>query len=257
MDLEDPHTLDLFLRVYGTLPRAGPGGAAHTLRALASVPGETPRRVLDLGCGPGAQTLDLAGALPDAEILALDLLPQLVDEARRRIEAAGLEDRVRAEVGDMASPPVGEGSQDLICCEGAIYFLGVRTALETWRPLLRPGAAVLFTEPIWLHPDPPEEIRRWWEAEYPAISDEANLRAAIRAAGYRTIDFFPLPAEAWLVDYYEPMRERVAALRRELPKDPVAAEVAATAKEEIRMFERYSEAYSYGYFVTGPRILRH
>jgi methylase of polypeptide subunit release factors len=92
MDLEDPRTFSLFLEIYGTLPRAGPGSTADTLRALSMVPHTDVRSVLDLGCGPGAQTLVLAEVLPEADILALDLNPPMVaaevaEEADREIEA--------------------------------------------------------------------------------------------------------------------------------------------------------------------------
>ena len=86
--------LELFLEVYGTLPRAGPGADAHTLRALELVPGPTPGTVLDLGCGPGAQTVALASALPEAQIVAVDNLPSMVSEANRRFVERGFDDRV-------------------------------------------------------------------------------------------------------------------------------------------------------------------
>ncbi|MDH4144982.1 MAG: class I SAM-dependent methyltransferase, partial [Acidimicrobiia bacterium] len=90
MDLDDPHTLALFAEVYGTLPRAGPGADAHTLRALRSVPGPPPSTVLDLGCGPGPQTLALARARPDARILAVDRWPSMAERTNRRLADAGL-----------------------------------------------------------------------------------------------------------------------------------------------------------------------
>ena len=158
MDLSDPHILGLFLELYGTLPRAAPGGNEHTVRALESVPGRAPRTVLDLGCGPGAHTESLARSLPNARILALDLLPPMVREANRRFADAHIQDRVQALVGDMAQPPVPPGSQDLIWCEGAIYFMGITAALRTWQPLLGAGGTVAFTEPVWLVDPPAEEI---------------------------------------------------------------------------------------------------
>lgn len=253
MDFSDPHSLELFLKVYGTLPRAGPGGTEHTLKALAMVPGPSPRTVLDLGCGPGAQTIVLAEVLPEADILALDILPTMVEEAQRRILEAGFEDHVRVEVGDMASPAVEAGSQDLIWCEGAIYFMGVSDALRTWRPLLTEAGAVAFTESIWLTPDPPSEILDWWQAQYPAITDEHGVRTAVDAAGFDTVGFFPLPAAAWRDEYYAPMEGRIAALKTDYPDDPVAAVVAAGAETEINMFVRFSDHYSYGFFVVRPR----
>jgi trans-aconitate methyltransferase len=248
----DGYRFEVFLEVYGTLPRAGPGGDVHTLRALGLVPGPGPHAVLDLGCGPGKQTVVLASALPEARLVAVDVLPSMVEEANRRVTAAGFRDRVVAVVGDMAAPPVETGSRDLIWCEGAIYSMGVTEALRAWRPLLGSGGSVAFTEPVWLVESPPEEIRDWWSSEYPAISDRAGVEARIEAASYRTVGSFVLPASAWWDEYYGPMQDRVASLRERLPDDPIAGDVAAAAEAEIDYFRRFSDCYSYEFFIVQP-----
>ncbi len=250
----DDYSFQLFLEVYGTLPRAGPGGDEHTIRALELVPGAAPRTVLDLGCGPGQQTVALASALPEARIVAVDLLPSMVEEANRRFTAAGFGDRVLAVVGDMAEPPVDPGSQDLIWCEGAIYNLGVTEALSAWRTLLVPGGLVAFTEPVWLVESPPNEIHDWWSSEYPPISDGAGVEARIRAASYRMVASFVLPASAWWDEYYGPMQDRIADLRERLPDDPIAGDVVAGAEAEIDYFRRFSNCYSYEFFIVQPMV---
>jgi trans-aconitate methyltransferase len=252
MDLGDPRTFELFLEIYGTLPRAGPGSTADTLRALSMIPGAELKTVLDLGCGPGAQTVVLAEALPEAKILALDLVPSMVAEARRRCTASGFGDRVRVEVGDMMSVDVPEGSQDLIWCEGAIYFAGVESGLRRWRPLLEPGGTVAFTEAIWIQRSPPDEVVEWWRSHYPAITDEEGVRKAIVAAGYDTVGCFVLPADSWWDDYYEPMVGRIEEFRALHPEDPTAAEIATEAEKEIAMFKAFLDSYSYGFFVVQP-----
>lgn len=247
---DDDRSFEYFLEVYGTLPRAGPGGDDHTRRALDSVPVEAVT-VLDLGCGPGQQSLVLADALSGAEIRAIDVLPSMVDEANRRFRSANLGHRVRAEVGDMAAPAVEPGTQDLVWAEGSIYNVGVTEALTAWQPLLRPGGGVAFTEVVWLA-DPPDELREWWMAEYPAISDAAGVVDRIRAASFDLVDSFVLPASAWWDEYYTPMRARIAELRQRRADDPVALEIAAQAELEVDMFERFSDAYSYAFFVVSP-----
>lgn len=194
----------------------------------------------------------LAAALPHARIVAVDLLPQMVAVVDRRIADSGLQDRVVAQVGDMAAPPVPPVSQDLIWCEGAIYNLGVSEALRTWRQVLRPGATVAFTEPVWLTDQPPDDVRRWWQTEYPAITDAAGIRARIAAASFETITSFALPASAWWDEYYEPMLQRIEELRSRHPDDPAARDVIATAEAEIDQFRRSSGCYSYAFFVVRP-----
>ena len=220
------------------------------MQALRLVPVPAPRTVLDLGCGPGAQTVALASALPEARLLALDLLPSMVDEANRRFAAAGFGDRVVAQVGDMAAPPVEPGTQDLIWCEGAIYNLGVTEALDVWRALLASGGSVAFSEPVWLVASPPRELAAWWSSEYPSISDRAGVVARIEAASYRVVASFVLPASAWWTEYYEPMRDRIAALAQRLPEDPIAREIVAAAEIEIGHFRRFSACYSYEFFIV-------
>ncbi len=53
--------MQYFIELYCSLPRGGPGDNVSTRRAfemLEHLPDEP--RILDLGCGPGMQTLELA-----------------------------------------------------------------------------------------------------------------------------------------------------------------------------------------------------
>ena len=194
----------------------------------------------------------LAAARPETRWLAVDLLPEMVDETARRVAAAGLGDRVRAVVGDMSSPPVDPDTQDLIWCEGAIYNVGITEALTSWRRLLRRGGTVVFSEPVWLVDSPPPEIVEWWQTEYPEISGRAGVVARVEAAGYRVIASSVLPASAWWDEYYGPMEGRLAELRTRVPDDPIAADVASAAEREIEMFRRFADTYSYEFFVVQP-----
>ena len=66
----------LFFELFSGLPRQGPGTAASTRRALGLVPDVGPRtRVLDVGCGTGAQTLVLAQSSA-SHIVAVDNHPR-------------------------------------------------------------------------------------------------------------------------------------------------------------------------------------
>jgi trans-aconitate 2-methyltransferase len=61
-------------------------GAERTRPAidlLARVPHERPRRVVDLGCGPGNSTLLLRDRWPEAHVTGVDSSEEMLAEARK------------------------------------------------------------------------------------------------------------------------------------------------------------------------------
>lgn len=78
-----------------TLDDAQAAKVEYTLRKLRLAPGE---RLLDLGCGWGA--LVVRAARLGAQVLGITLSRLQYEEARRRITAAGLDDRARVELRD-------------------------------------------------------------------------------------------------------------------------------------------------------------
>jgi tellurite methyltransferase len=88
--------------------------ARYVLEALAHVPNDRVTQVLDLGAGIGRHTLPIARQLPNARILALDLLPLAVQRLLENAAAWGIADRVDAHVADMEHYHFPVGCFDLI-----------------------------------------------------------------------------------------------------------------------------------------------
>jgi SAM-dependent methyltransferase len=251
MDLDDPRYMEVFFEIHSGLPREGPGCRAATVRALALIDPLPERpRVLDIGCGPGMQTLALAELLPDAAILAVDNHQPFLDELERSLDPQ-LRPRVTTRLGDMADLGLERRSADIIWCEGAAYVVGVASALRKWRPLLdRPGYIAL-SEAVWLRSDPPEELRTFWTA-YPDLRDvEGNLQL-IEECGYETLGHFVLPEQAWWEHYYTPIEAKLAPLEARHAGDAAALAVVEEARHEIEMFRRYADYYGYAFFVVTP-----
>jgi len=243
-----------FLELFGQLPRAGPGDKRSTLRALEVVRRTLePRRVLDAGCGPGVQTLVLARALPEAEILAVDLLPSMAERAQTAFAAARLSPRVRADVRDMCKPGLVSGSIDLVWSEGAAYAVGVQAALEAWRPFLSGTGHVAFTDLTWTGAERPAEVRDWLCGEYPDVTDVPGTLARIEAAGLSCVETFGLPDSAWWEAYYAPLELRIGELRARYASAAQALALLDAAALEVEMFRRFSRAYGYTFFVARLR----
>ena len=250
MDLNESSTRKVFFDVHKDLPRQGPGNRASTERALdlAGHLPDTPR-ILDIACGPGAQTLDLARARPDARITAVDLHEPFLAEASARVTAAGVADRVTVERADMAALDYPNASFDLIWCEGAAYILGVEKALTHWQRLLRPLGVIALSDAVWLVADPPEPLNGWWCSNYPDMTSIAERRELVRQCGYRLLGDFILPESAWWEHYYTPMEARLDRLEVAYANDRGAQAVLADCRVEIDYYRRYPNCYGYLFLV--------
>ena len=208
MDFDDPKQRAVFFDIHDGLPRQGPGSFTSTKRAL-ELAGPLPAapRVLDVGCGPGMQTLHLAELLPAATFVAVDMHPPFIEDLKARSAAAGYRDRIDPMVGDMAALSFPEGSFDLVWCEGAAYSIGVEQALRAWRPLLSPGGALALSEAVWLRDEAPARVRTCWNVEYPAMMDVAANRSLVTQCGYELNGDFVLPVSDWFDEYYTPMQK--------------------------------------------------
>ncbi len=249
----DKRLLEIFRDVHRGLPRQGPGSDQETLRALAACT-ELPAApdILDVGCGPGAQTMALAKATA-GHVTAVDVYDEYLDEVRRRAAAEAVTDRVTVARGDMMDLPFAPASFDLIWAEGAAYIMGFERAFARWRPLLRPSGCVAVTELTWLVPEPPAEAARFFGGEYPQMTDVETNVESIRVAGYEVIDHFTLPEAAWWDEYYAPLEARLPGLREQHADDALALAIIDATAEEIRMRRDHGAAYGYVFYVARAR----
>lgn len=270
----------VFRELHSGLDREAPGSRAETLRALALAEGREggieafhsesrklplksldktsdfkesstfapPRRVLDIGCGPGASSLVLLDALPQARVTAVDLHAPYLDAAQARVGAAGHGGRFAAVRADMACLPFPPASVDLLWCEGAVYSIGLSAALAAWRPLIAPGGRLAFGDAVWLTDRPHPRAAAFWGSDYPAMTDVAGVRARIEAAGWRALGDFVLPDAAWQ-GYYGPLEARRAALVGRYGADEPAL---AETREEIDLWRAHGRDYGYAFFVAAP-----
>ncbi|MFF1360525.1 class I SAM-dependent methyltransferase [Streptomyces sp. NPDC058297] len=118
-------------------------------------PDKRVRRILDIGSGPGVMTCVLAEAFPDAEVVAVDGAPALLDRALARAERLGLGDRVairHAELpGDLeggdGQSGGGLGEADLIWSSKAVHHVGDQQGvLDALAGALRPGGMLAVAE---------------------------------------------------------------------------------------------------------------
>ncbi len=239
----------LMLKIYEELPRQGPGDRQSTARALRMVPGlPASPEILDLGCGTGAQTLDLA-ALTPGQITAVDNHAPFLDKLSENAAAKGLANRIRTLCKDMAELDFPRGSFDLIWSEGAAYQMGFENALKDWRRLLRPGGSLILSEIVWLVRNPPAELVEYLKEECPDMQLAEDNLPLIQSAGYELTGQFKLPDESWWTDYYTPLEKTITQMRDKHRGDADAESVLDVLQTEINMHRKYASCYAYVFYV--------
>ena len=123
-------------------------------------------RVLEAGCGIGAQTYTLATNSPNALITSVDISHASVFEAKQKIAAAGLTN-VQFEQADIFNLPYGHDSFDhIFICFVLEHLSRPVEALRTLKTHLRRGGTITVIEgdhgSAYFHPDSAEAHQAIW-----------------------------------------------------------------------------------------------
>ncbi len=113
--------------------------AIEELRHLA------PRRILDIGSGPGVAACRFAAAFPQAEVTAVDGAPELLARAEERAERLGV--RLRTQVAEFSKGIPDLGTADLVWSGQVVHHIGDQQgALDQLAGLLEPGGVLAIVE---------------------------------------------------------------------------------------------------------------
>lgn len=123
------------------------GLGAHGTRALELVPPQPGQRVLDVGCGFGDATQQIAALLgPEGEAVGVDAASRFIEICRREAEEAGVSNASFL-VADVQTDDLG-GPYDMAFARmGTMFFVSPVAAFRNVRQSLKPGAK--FTQVVW------------------------------------------------------------------------------------------------------------
>ncbi|RBQ15616.1 SAM-dependent methyltransferase [Spongiactinospora rosea] len=172
--------------------RTADNSAAYLLPHLA--PGQA---LLDIGCGPGTLTLDLAARVAPGRVTAVEVTPDALDLARAEAARRG-QDGVEFVVGDVHALDLPGDSYDVVHAHQVLQHVGDPVgALREMRRVCRPGGVVAVRDSDYAafawYPQPPELDD--WLALYQRVA-RANggepdagrrLLSWARAAGFTDI----------------------------------------------------------------------
>lgn len=135
-----------------------------------------PKRILDLGAGTGRNLSLLAAKYPKAELIALDIAPAMLKQARQRFQQdSGLKRWLPTHqqpaymAGDAEVLPLAENSVDMVYANLSLQWCDPAKCFAEIQRVLKPGGLLSFSS---LGPDTLNELRQAWAAvdDYPHVN---------------------------------------------------------------------------------------
>ena len=203
----------------------------YTRKAFRMLPKLDKPRILDIGCGSGMPTMELA-RLTDGEIIGLDINQGLLDLLASKTENAGVSNRVKVMKCSIFDIEFPDGSFDIIWAEGSISVIGFKRGLQEWRRFLKPKGFMVVHD------------------EKGNITEKLEQ---ISDYGYELLGHFILNEDTWRAEYFDPLEKMICKTRMKYADKPKVLEALHHAQQEIYMFKQSPKRNSSVCFVMKKR----
>ena len=197
---------------------AGKSRWARRCRLFTEFIGNHKSLVLEIGCGTGLFTKELART--DNTIVAIDISVALIMKAKEKISSAN----VNFVVGNAYKTEFKSGSFDFVVGSSSLHHLEVDSALKEFSRILKPGGRMMFTEPNMMNPqvalikNVPSIKRRAGDSPDETAFFRWEIANQFRSHGFMEVsvkpfDFVHPQTPAWLLN----LTERLTIVLENIP----------------------------------------
>jgi len=169
----------------------------YTIKAFKLLPGIDNPCILDIGCGTGVPTVELA-KISGGDVTGLDANENSLNMLKAKIKALGLDNQVRVVNDSIFTMDFPEESFDIIWAEGSVFVMGFENSIKNWRRFLKSDGFLV------IHDDG---------------KDRGIKLELVKKHGYRLIDEFELSHQVWWDEYYEPLKLLIKKFKDKHPDD--------------------------------------
>ncbi|MFX1566856.1 MAG: class I SAM-dependent methyltransferase [Promethearchaeota archaeon] len=175
----------------------------YTRKAFDSLPEIDKPRILDIGCGTGTVSLELA-KLSNGEIFSIDIDQKALDKLNQKIIKKGLSDKVKVYHRSVYDTKFEDKMFDIIWEEGVIHLLDFKKAITECNRILKVNGYMISGE-----------ADNWADKKlkyYPKF-------------GFKLLKQIPWAKECWWKEYYAPLEKKINALRKKYDNIDVIEEI--------------------------------
>lgn len=198
----------------------------YTRKAFEQLPNMSKPKILDIGCGTGVGTIELA-SLTNGEILGMDIDKIALNKLEKKIREKGLADQIVTKHGSLLKTGLKKESFDFIWAEGVIHIIGFKKGLKACHELLKPGGFLVLAE---------------------AIKGMNRNMDLISKSGFELYIQIDWEKGCWWTKFYEPLEKTLKRLRDEGIRPELYAELISH-EEEIPMVRNNLEESDCAHFI--------
>ncbi|MCP4761620.1 MAG: class I SAM-dependent methyltransferase [archaeon] len=199
----------------------------YTQKAFELLPMMEKPKILDVGCGSGEGDILLA-KISDAKIIGIDNNTTALSNFDEKIKKMGLTERIEILNCSFTENNFEDESFDIIWSEGSLNPIGYEIFLKTSYNLVKKERFLVIHE------------------QYNRMS---NKLGDLSKFGYKLLDQFLLPADAWWLEYYKPLETHIKNLKKKYKENLDFQRKFEEILKEIDMVKNNQEFYRSAIFI--------
>jgi ubiquinone/menaquinone biosynthesis C-methylase UbiE len=199
----------------------------YTRHAYQLLPELTAPDILDVGCGSGVATLELA-KLSDGEIIGIDVNQAQLSKFTRKIQAQGLFPRVKTVQCSLLETDLPDRRFDIIWAEGSLRLIGFEQGLKKCSQLLTPDGFLVIHDSTKILTANRKNIQTW---------------------GYTLEASFLLPNDAWWREYYQPLDTHIKTLATKYQNNDKVLKTLEKYQNEVDMVKGNLHEYRSAFYI--------
>lgn len=199
----------------------------YTRRAFDTLPRMESPFILDLGCGTGVLSLEMA-RWTEGMIHAVDSDIECIRWLEHKVAETNLEKRIRISHASVLSIDLNGTLFDIILAEGILNIIGFDTGLKIFTKHIKPGGHFM------IHDDALEMARKL---------------EIVDSLGLSVVDTFLMDESVWWDEYIACLQQKIPDYEKGNRDIPDSGDIFKKEKSEIAMYLKDPKIFNSRYYV--------
>jgi ubiquinone/menaquinone biosynthesis C-methylase UbiE len=169
----------------------------YTIKAFQLIPKIKDPKILDVGCGTGVPTIQLA-KISKGQVIGIDIDNESLKILKEKIKDEKLTNKIRVVNESILNMDFPDEEFDIIWAEGSIFSIGYNNALKKWRRFLKQKGYLV------IHDD---------------IKDKNHKLEILEKYGFLLINQFDISYSIWWEKYYKPLKKIIQNFNKNYKND--------------------------------------